>query len=129
MESSVAQQFLPRPDAFARAEIERRQYIRFPSNVPAVLVDQEHRATIEGIARNIAVGGCYVEAERTFPAGARVLLDLKFERHVFQCEARITHVLTCSGVGMGVAFSRYYLLEWIAHMDAIFEAGAAIRER
>jgi hypothetical protein len=101
-------------------EIERRLHSRFPINVPVQLVSRQSKKIVAGIAKNIGVGGCYVDTSETFPAGTLVEFSLKCGDNIFRTRARVTYSLTCTGIGMGVAFTENDLPDWLTRMDGDF---------
>jgi hypothetical protein len=98
-------------------EIERRRRSRFPVNLPAELVNRESKKMVTGMAKNIGIGGCYIDTPDTFPAGTLVDFSLKSEHHTFRTRARVTYFSTFKGLGMGVAFTETDLPDWLERME------------
>src|SRR4051812_41386681 len=102
------------PKTISTDEIDRRLHSRFPCDVPVELFDRQLKKRVKGTAKNVGLGGCYVESANTLAAGTLVEFAMVFEGYVFRCEARVTYSSTCTGVGMGVAFMENNLPDWLA---------------
>jgi PilZ domain len=107
----------------AGQRIDRRRHLRLLVDVPAELTNQKSKRRVTGIATNIGAGGCYIQASDTFRAGTRADLLLKFDGKTFHCRAIVTHAMTCTGIGMGVAFAEANLFDWLAQLSAASSGG------
>jgi hypothetical protein len=122
-EVDVQQAALPDPSLQVTAEqIERRRHARYPVSINAELIEYKSRARVTGRATDLGAGGCYIDALNTFPGGTYVEVFLHCEGQTFHCHALVTYAVTCSGVGMGLAFTRtatdqeISLLDWIKQL-------------
>ena len=103
-------------------QMDRRRHLRLLVDVAAELIEPKSKRRVTGIATNIGAGGCYIRASDTFLANTRVELWLKFDGDTFRCRAIVTHTMTCTGIGMGVAFAEANLFDWLAHLSAASSA-------
>lgn len=81
---------------------DRRYSIRYPFAADAELVDVESSATTSGVTADLSIGGLFMCASKSFPAGTRVRLMLTRKEQVVEALA-VVRILK-PRIGMGIEF-------------------------
>jgi hypothetical protein len=96
--------------------------VRVRTDLPVALMDLHTGADLVGRARNLSLGGLYVEAEAQLPVGSHVVLCLDVGPEEAPPDACLTgEVVHLYGDGMGLRF--------LGASPAAAEAVAALVER
>jgi hypothetical protein len=81
---------------------ERRRHARYPFTATVETVESKSQTRIQGRTSDLSRGGCYVDANSSFPAGSLVKMRLTKEMRTFEAQAEVVYSL--AGMGMGLKF-------------------------
>jgi hypothetical protein len=101
---------------------ERRRAPRYGINADTEVEEPESETKVSGRTADLGLGGCYVDALTTFPAGTDVQVRISRGGRTFEARARVLYGKP--GMGMGISFheigdEEQSLLErWIQELSA-----------
>ena len=81
---------------------ERREHARYPFIAMVEAVENKTHARVSGHTSDLSLGGCYVNATTSFPAGSLLKLRLTKDQSTFEAQAVVVYSLI--DMGMGVKF-------------------------
>jgi hypothetical protein len=81
---------------------ERRRHLRVPFTASVEVIEPKSKAQVTGRTSDLSLGGCYVDAISSFPAGSAVLVRITRGEDLFEGRAKVVYAQV--GMGMGIAF-------------------------
>lgn len=106
---------------------ERRRAPRYGINADTEVEEPETEAKVSGRTADLGLGGCYVDALTTFPAGTNVRVRISRGGHTFEANARVLYGKP--GMGMGISFlemgetEKALLERWIQELSTTSNPG------
>ncbi len=101
---------------------ERRRAPRYGINADTEVEEPETEAKVSGRTADLGLGGCYVDAVTTFPAGTNVRVRISRGGLTFEANAKVLYGKP--GMGMGISFlemgreEQALLTRWIQELSA-----------
>ena len=84
---------------------ERRRYSRYPFTAIVEAVEIKSQVRIIGRTSDLSLGGCYVDATSSFPAGSVVRMRITKDTSTIELDATVVYSLV--DMGMGVKFADF----------------------
>jgi hypothetical protein len=107
---------------------ERRDGPRYGLNADTEVEEPRTQAKVFGRTTDLGLGGCYIDAMTTFPAGTEVCLRIKRGGLTFEADSKI--IYGKQGMGMGVVFlgmgqeEKAVLDQWILELSGALDKPA-----